>query len=361
MHHMHHRVAAATLALLTLVACSDQPTATTSPLLGADDVSFAIDDSRVAAFTITPLLPLPGKLNSEGFDNEVAGRVAGVSYVVDPMIDGRPTVWFGAAALDYGVPAPATAGVAYAVNAAGIAAGVLSSPAGVRGFWGPPGGLNVLSGPPGTTRLEARDVNVANVVVGGVQGPAGIRHAFRYTVAGGYVDLHPAGVWVESHAEAINAGGTVVGWASLPNGDRHLARWTPAGVFNDLGLLVGTTYSEGQDINVGGAIGGVAGGPVATLPFLYRNATGFQSNPTNNTAIQGVSDLLRLTGYTTPGPVRRAWTKFGAGPAAILPLPGGFNSSEGNAVNVCGSIAGSVRNSVTGLTRAVAWVNNPCD
>ncbi|MFN8573121.1 MAG: hypothetical protein U0132_13810 [Gemmatimonadaceae bacterium] len=351
----------ATLSMVALGGCSDTATITAPALV--PDVLAPVGSVNATDYK-PPMALTPALLHtqSQGFDNNGAGLSVGVSYTIDPFVDGIATIWNPS-----GVPTPISVGggapaVAYGINSFDEVVGV-TIPFGPRaGFFRQSGGnVTVLFGPPGTTQLEARDVNDQHVVVGGLVGPGGQQHAFRYSVATGYGDLHPAGPWVASHAEAINVTGTIVGWASLPNGERHAARWSSAGVFQDLGLLpAGGTFAEPMDINTPGAIGGQGGNAAAGIPFLWRQASGYTTNPTANSAINGVSDLMRLTGYTPFNGVRRAWTKFGGGPTTLLPNPAGFNSGEANAVTICGSVTGSSR-TAGGFTRATYWERTSCD
>ena len=77
----------------------------------------------------------------------------------------------------------------------------------------------------------ATAINDNDVVVGNSQysatNPFPFEHAFRWTAAGGMVDLGDFGGEV-SQATSVNAEGRVVGWAGLPDGTRHAFRWTAA-------------------------------------------------------------------------------------------------------------------------------------
>ena len=77
------------------------------------------------------------------------------------------------------------------------------------------------------------------VVVGSSMTSLGNSRAFRWTEAGGMIDLGTLG-GNESGAQLLSADGEVaVGWSYTTSGERHIFRWTQAGGMMDLGTLGG--------------------------------------------------------------------------------------------------------------------------
>ena len=144
--------------------------------------------------------------------------------------------------------------LANAVNNSGQAAGLSSSPLGVRAvLWtdGVPVDLGTLGG----TYARALDVNDGGQVVGfsaTVPGQAsGPFRAFLWE-NGAMTDLGTLGGL--SVARGVNNRGMVVGESSLPNGDQHAFVWHEGQMF-DLGTL-GGRQSQAYAINDRGQIAG---------------------------------------------------------------------------------------------------------
>jgi probable HAF family extracellular repeat protein len=160
------------------------------------------------------IAPLVGGSFTEGFAINAAGTVVG--FGDSP----RGIVGFRA---DPGLPAvelPSLNGgfaQACGINAAGQIAGSSVNPAGVTHATRiDPGQLSPveilpLDGQAGTSQVCAID---ADGTVGGQGNNGGVAHAFRFSTAGGGLDLDNFGASVGSNVEAI-AGGLSVGWFQL--------------------------------------------------------------------------------------------------------------------------------------------------
>ena len=196
----------------------------------------ATESAGILAFSVSDLGTAAGLPNSVGEGINFPGEVAGVSYGVDPVVDGRVTFWDAVGPHDVGVPAGFGAAEGKAVNDFGDIVGIAHGPmSGVRrGFvWTVGGGFLILNGPPGATDVQAWDIEDNALTVVGELTVAGNTHAFRWQPGSGYQDLHPAG-YLSSHANAIASNGAMAGWAVTPAGDEHAVLWSPAARRHDL-------------------------------------------------------------------------------------------------------------------------------
>ncbi len=83
--------------------------------------------------------------------------------------------------------------------------------------------LGVVNGPYAGGKSFAMDVNADEIVTGSSTVAPGSHdlHAFRWTAAGGFVDLGTLGGGTESGGRAVTPAGYVVGYAIVANGDSH--------------------------------------------------------------------------------------------------------------------------------------------
>lgn len=143
------------------------------------------------------------------------------------------------------------ASVAYGVSGDGaVAVGTAASSNGARAVRWQGGSVLDLGVLSGSSTSGAFGVNGDGSVVVGTSGS----YAFRWTAAGGMVDLGSLG-GVISAANAVSAdGAVVVGYATLADGTDRAFRWTAGAGMTSLGLLNGGTYSEASAISDDGSV-----------------------------------------------------------------------------------------------------------
>jgi probable HAF family extracellular repeat protein len=346
------------LSCVVTAGCGDSA----APVFTASELDATASAPAVAA-TWTPQLlnnlpGAPGNCCSLGKAINAAGDVAGMATASNGR--SHAVRWQGTTPLDLGVPAGYVDSDAIGINDAGTIVGVATRTAAPvqAGFvWTPAGGMTLLTGPgPSPVETVARDVNNAGTIIGELAVGAQM-HAFRYTPAGGYVDLHPAG-YVGSSAWAVAENGAVAGYVRPTAGTLHPAYWAPNGTFTDLGTMGGdSSYAFG--VNSLGMVVGAATQPSGVqLPFLWQAATGMKT-VTSPGQGRAISDGRRVAALINGGVTIRAASKLGAGPPQILPPVPGQVYSSAFGVNRCGSIAGLA--AIQGRMQATRWVIAACD
>jgi hypothetical protein len=182
----------------------------------------------------TPLPVPPGWFSGSAHAANDGGLVVGSYADYDDAlppnpIGPRPCTWKNGAVTPLALIDPNyPIGAAWAVNASGVIAGALSSPAGVVAVRWPsstaaPGALSI----PDATLVEARAINAAGDLAGRASLATGVTHAF---VAIGMQDpvLLPFLAGGNPYAEGydLDAGGNVVGTASAGASEAHAVVWT---------------------------------------------------------------------------------------------------------------------------------------
>jgi hypothetical protein len=167
------------------------------------------------------------------------------------LVPGGPThLWTlpGGYAMPIALPAPGFASAnAYAISRdGGVLAGNGGQPGTTRGFrWTPAGGLLDIGslGEPDLTLV--RDMSAdGSVLVGSSNG-----RAFRWTLAGGITEIPiPAGARY-ADAQAVSDDGTVAAVYARVDGKAASNRWTAAGGHEPLGVLAGTDGPLAMDIS----------------------------------------------------------------------------------------------------------------
>jgi probable HAF family extracellular repeat protein len=347
-------VVATALTISILGACADANTPTTpSAALAPEAVS---SNTGVAAtFTVQDLGTLPGGTNSAGYAINNAGDVVGSSELGGGR--SHPALWaVGKPPKDLGLPW-GTFAAAYGINDAQTIVGYAAAGVTTVGWVWKKGTYTIVK--PGTSSpyVSLVAINNSEVAVGWFRNvnPQQL-HAFKYTLTGGVVDLHPGPNYKESVAYSINDQGVVVGSVKLLNGDRHVAMWSASGQFTDLGTL-GGTYGEAAAVNALGQVVGISSKSGRQMPFYW--ASGSMSSMGSVGEVSGISDKGRIVGsYNGKALTRR---NVGSG---VVTLPGLPVSWGGNglayAVNKCGSVTGMTSTAFR-IYHAARWVNNPCD
>ena len=79
-----------------------------------------------------------------------------------------------------------------------------------------------------------------------------------------------------SFATDLNGSGTVVGWSNTATGIVHAFKWTGAGGMVDLGTLPGDVESAAYAINSAGDIIGTSRSPGGSTPVIWNHLGGIQ-------------------------------------------------------------------------------------
>jgi probable HAF family extracellular repeat protein len=138
------------------------------------------------------------------------------------------------------------------------------------------------------------------------------QHAFRWTAAGGIVDLGSGnGASGFSRAFGVSGDGTkIVGDSDFPGGQRNAFLWTQAGGFQNLGSLGNVNLSVASAITSDGSVvvGQSSTTGINSAAFRWTQATGMVNLGTlagdNNAAATAVSDNGKIVvGISAPRPL----------------------------------------------------------
>jgi probable HAF family extracellular repeat protein len=119
-------------------------------------------------------------------------------------------------------------------------------------------------------------------------------HAFRWTAAGGMVDLGSLGgtLAYESQANGVSADGNViVGYSDTAGDSVHAFRWTATGGMTDIGTLGGRSYAKAVSADGNVVVGRSETSPASFSAFRWTEAGGMQS----------VAAWLNAAGVSTAG------------------------------------------------------------
>ncbi len=199
---------------------------------------------------------------------------------------------------------------------------------------------------------------VGDVVVGGTIVTSGATHAFRWTQAGGMIDLGTLG-GAQSVANGVNAAGDVVVGSSATGSATHAFRWTAAtNTMTDLGTLGGTS-SVSRGVN---AAGDVVVGYADTIStyhaFRWTQAGGMIDLGTLG-GVQSLANGVNAAGDVVVGTAATPstyhafrWTQ--AGGMVDLGTLGGA-SSNANGVNAVGDVVVGQAAVASGDIHAFRW------
>jgi probable HAF family extracellular repeat protein len=262
----------------------------TSPVLSPTPVSvFASYNGAAVQFDLT-LQPaqsyttnfLPGIANAINDAGQVAGGIG--SYADAPYVWKR-----GVTSRMADLPGTCCGGATFAVSPHGWTTGQ----AGGHAFlWDGAGTPTDLTPGGGGTGYAVNDLGH----VAGTDNVTG--HAFFYDGT-----MHNLGTLggASSEARGLTAGDVVVGFASTATGHTHAFRWTLAGGMVDLGLPPGATDAWAYAINSNGVVVGNAGPPFYACQWDGAGAN-FLSNVSGSVAY-GVNDLGHVVGISSYYPV----------------------------------------------------------
>jgi probable HAF family extracellular repeat protein len=190
--------------------------------------------------------------------------MAPVSSAKTAPVDAQPAPRYVVAPsgtiVDLGTLAGYPYGTAYAVNASGAVAGWSNTATVTHAMFRSASGSLTDLGTLGGTNSFAFALNDNNVVVGHAQVANGEYHAFRWTQAGGMVDLNTRGTIGGTRASAydINGSGDIVGLAYDAAGHYKAVLWPASGGVTDLGTMNQGTSGAAYGINDAGVVVGLA-------------------------------------------------------------------------------------------------------
>lgn len=230
------------------------------------------------------------------------------------------------------------------------------------------GSYTAILPPVAALRVEAEALNHLPVVVGGYS-LSTLTRAFRWSLGGGFVDLHPAGYY-ESKAEDIDGSGNIVGWVRTNAGSYRAFRWRGNNQGQQVLGTLGGGNSRGYAIAHSQEMVGSAD-VAGNTPHAFRHTVNGAMSDLNLGRAEAfdISELGRIVGW------RRVLLSapFGSSPGALAPTSyiGAFASYNGSSVvlpsvsgpyatryaygtNLCGDVVGTSV-ATDGKTHAVHW------
>jgi probable HAF family extracellular repeat protein len=252
-----------------------------------------------------------------------------------------------------------------AINRPGQVAGQsLTPPSFQHAYRWSPDGTTVDLGTIAGDYSYSHDINDAGHVVGvSSTATTNVHHAFWWTPTAGMVDLGTLPGGTGSYASAVNSSDTVVGRADFgPEGPYRAFVWTRAGGMIDLGTL-GGTVSDARAVNNRGEVAGMATAADGSGHlFRWTKESGMVDlgrigYSTEATAIDEAGTIVGTWRWSTAdGPADRAFRWTPTAGFEDLGLPAADDgSSWPTAVNVHGTIVGTLLESAQGGYRAFIW------
>jgi len=326
MSHRLHRLVPALLAAAFAAACVDAPSLV-SPVAGT------------------------------GASSSVALPSSGVGTAATVVV-GPYTITI----TDLGVLPGATYSSGYAINNTGLAAGVVTSAAGLQPALFQNGTITPIpnfdaSGVTIPVRLNDAGDLILNQNVGGTS----INYAIWRDVAGTYHRLppYPGGDVLRVTARGINSAAHIVGMVreSIVSPVEHGVIWRSGAFFQDIGAMAGYNSTSPEDINDQGAVVGTSINTTNfnRTAFLWQNGAftdlGINGGAAKATAMNNTGTVV---GYINGGfPVR--WVN---GQRSSLPVPAGVIQPTPVDVNDAGDIIGWGTSSAPGVLYSSAFWRN---
>jgi uncharacterized membrane protein len=263
-------------------------------------------------------------------------------------------VWAaGYSAVELGVLAQGGTVVLRGLNDAGevVGSGIIAD--GQRAFVLSRGRLRNIHPGPSSDYSIAHGINSSGVIVGALNLAGSVR-AFRWTAAGGIVELPPLAGDTGSEGFSLNAVGEAVGLSAGAGGIRAV-RWSPTGAPRPLDALPGANNSRGLAINQAGTAVGVSGNRAVAWSASTASELGGlrRDDPSEALSINASGHIVGSSG----DPATRHAVLWGPGsaPRDLGVLTGG-TSSRALSINDAGSVVGTSE-SLLG-SRAVVWTGS---
>lgn len=230
-----------------------------------------------ALATRTPLPNLPGRRYASANAVNNAGQIVGTSSTTPFGSSPLPVMWLRGQPVALPLPAGEGFGRAYAVNAAGVAAGSVGSGSGERAAVFRTGGSAVLSAtaPDGSSMTTALAINDAGIVAGQGTDPrnAALNVALLYRLGdASMVRLPPLPGNDSALLFGLSNAGHAVGSSMIAQGSGLPFVWTAATGSVAIPLPPRTSTGAGQAVNSDGWVVGNAGG-LYSVPWLYVAGT----------------------------------------------------------------------------------------
>lgn len=338
---------------------ADCETITVATLGGASARAHAINDTGVVvgaaqdgsgifrAFRWTreegsTRLVTPGTGESAALDVNDRGDAAG--WFLSDLSLPAAVRWKPDGTLELLGAAGATQSRARAINAAGVAVGVLGGSGSRQGVIWSVAGVPQLVGTLGGRESEARDVSDAGLVVGVAHNAEGNVRAFRLTPGGTPQDLGTLG-GRRAEAWGVNSLGDVAGQSETAGGSMRATLWTAGGEILDLGTLGGSDSSVALAVNDAGVVVGVSWFGTTPRAFAWRRTTGIAELGPNGSQVVALSAEGEAVGTLGSAAAPRATTwclrernrapvaRLGAAPAAREGIPATLDASGSTDAN----------------------------
>jgi probable HAF family extracellular repeat protein len=197
-------------------------------------------------------------------------------------------------------------------------------------------------------------------VVGWAETAAGVMHAFRYTAAGGMVDLGTIpGSAASAQMQAWDLNATeIVGCGNGPSGQYDMWSWTPKGGF--VNLTNGAGFTCAYAVNSKRVIAGVTDqfGPDNGFSWTKR---GFILHAATNSVAHDINASGIAVGEASG--FSRAYVADKRGAVVFLPrlIPSASLSTAGAfAINACGDVVGWSSDPFAGENHGVWWPGHQC-
>jgi probable HAF family extracellular repeat protein len=326
-------------------------------LLNASRYACEQFESRIlfaTTYTLTNLGSLGGAV-VQAFDVNGSNQVAGSSTTATNIE--HAFRYSGGVMTDIGTFGGSTSS-AHSINPTGLMTGVAKDATETDRAFLYNGTTMVDIGTLGGLDAHGAGINASGTIVGGSSTAGGSYHAFRYTTAGGMVDLGTTGGFPYSDAYGVNATGQVVGVAFNDVG--AATAWVnTAGVFTPISL--GGSYAFGWDINdSGAAVGeGFLTGDSSYRAFLYADGRTISLGTLAGygaSEAYGINNNGQIVGRaesTTPGGLSHGFLYTGGRMLdlnTLVTVPGGGVITEARSISNTGRIVGF--GVIAGATRA---------
>jgi len=317
---------------------ADRSALTDRSSLTASSTAPAISVNKYTA-TILPL-DYAGDMNPDGL---IVGSAGGL-----------PAVYVDGSVRYLAVPRGYTAVVASAVSTDGRIVGYGKSGKDTRGiYWrsyiDPAKDMGAMS-----NYTIPLGVNQRGEVVGYFNsGDRQLPHAFRWTLAEGYKDIHPTGYDL-SIAYGISKSSYIAGYSTFGQNQFNASRWYPTLAHGSIARGTGMrVFDDGRVLGTGFDSDGVT--QISVIWDLSNTQAPVGPNPVTHN-VYDINANNRMVGTSTSG---QAWTTLNNSAVTYLPLPAG-KYGFASRVSTCGAILGGYSTGI-GTSQPMLWTHMTCD